>query len=85
MINHTNFISDNIRMLGMCERNRKITVIYCCDNKLELYKETMDVNDTAYGDMVISNDFRSGKTIVAVCEGEINIINSINNKLISHF
>jgi uncharacterized protein (TIGR02922 family) len=72
-------------MLIMCEANRKITVIYCCDDELELYRETMDVNNNAYGDMVIPKDFRSGKTIVAVCEGEINILNSIDNKLVANF
>ena len=69
----------------MSEANRKITVIYCCDNKLELYRETMDVNDNSYGDMVIPKDFRAGKTIVAVCEGEINILNSVDNKLVANF
>ena len=69
----------------MSEARRKITVIYCCDTALEIFRETMDVNNDAYGDMVIPKDFRSGKTIVAVCEGEINILNSINNKLVANF
>ena len=72
-------------MLKMSEANRKITVIYCCDNELELFKETMDINDNSYDGIVIPKDFRSGKTIVAVCEGEINILNSIDNKLVANF
>tara|TARA_B110000881_G_C18082703_1_gene274354 strand:+ start:173 stop:382 length:210 start_codon:yes stop_codon:yes gene_type:complete len=69
----------------MCKSNRKITVIYCCDNKLELYRETMNANDNSHGKTVIPEDFSDGKTIVAICEGDVNILNSINDKLVTHF
>ncbi len=35
--------------------------------------------------MVIPESFKEGKTIVALCAGEVDIINSIGNKLTVDF
>lgn len=69
----------------MSEVNREVTVIYCSDDDLELYqkKHSFEVND--YGDMVIPPDFKEGKTIVALCDGDIKILNSIGDRLISQY
>lgn len=69
----------------MSEAKRKVTVIYCCDDDLSLYRKTRSFNLNAYGDMIIPQDFKRGKTIVAVCEGEIDVINSIGDRLIAEF
>ncbi len=69
----------------MCEAQRKVTVIYCCDGELELYRKTRNFNLNTYGDMIIPQEFKRGKTIVALCEGEVDIINSIGDKLTPHF
>jgi len=69
----------------MSEAQRKVTVIYCCDDDLSLYRKTRSFNLNAYGDMIIPQDFKRGKTIVAVCDGEINVINSIGDKLVEEF
>jgi uncharacterized protein (TIGR02922 family) len=69
----------------MSEAKRKVTVIYCCDDDLSLYRKTRSFNLNAYGDMIIPQDFKRGKTIVAVCDGEINVINSIGDKLVEEF
>lgn len=69
----------------MSEAQRKVTVIYCCDDDLSLYRKTRSFNLNAYGDMIIPQDFKRGKTIVAVCDGEINVINSIGDKLVAEF
>ena len=69
----------------MSEAKRKVTVIYCCDDDLAMYRKTQSFNLNAYGDMFIPQDFKRGKTIVAVCEGEVDIINSVGDKLIGEY
>ena len=69
----------------MSEAKRKVTVIYCCYDDLAMYRKTQSFNLNAYGDMIIPQDFKRGKTIVAVCEGEVDIINSVGDKLIGEY
>ena len=69
----------------MTDATRKVTVIYCCDDDLALYRKTQSFNLNAYGDMVIPHDFKRGKTIVAVCEGEVDVINSVGDKLVQEY
>ncbi|WP_019026342.1 TIGR02922 family protein [Colwellia piezophila] len=66
----------------MSETARKVTVIYCCDNDIAMYTKTQTFKLNAYGDMIIPQDFKRGKTIVALCEGEINFINTVGDKLV---
>ncbi len=69
----------------MSEAKRKVTIIYCCDNDLAMYRKTQVFNLNAYGDMIIPQDFKRGKTIVAVCDGEINIINSVGDRVVEEY
>lgn len=69
----------------MSEGKRTVTVIYCCDGDLALYNITQSFNLNDYGDMIIPQDFKRGKTIVAVCAGEIDIINSVGDKLVTEY
>jgi uncharacterized protein (TIGR02922 family) len=69
----------------MGEAKRKVTVIYCCDDDLAIYRKTQSFNLNAYGDMIIPQDFKRGKTIVAMCDGDIDIINSVGDKLVDEY
>ena len=69
----------------MSQATRTVTVIYCCDGQLELFRETQSFNLNAYGDMIIPERYKRGKTIVAVCEGEVEILNSIGDRLIAEY
>jgi uncharacterized protein (TIGR02922 family) len=69
----------------MTDTTRKVTVIYRCDDDLSLYRKTQSFNLNVYGDMVIPHDFKRGKTIVAVCEGEVDVINSVGDKLVREY
>ena len=69
----------------MSKAKRKVTVIYCCDDDLAMYRKTQNFNLNAYGDLIIPQDFKRGKTIVALCEGEVDIINSVGDKLIGAY
>ncbi|RHW77535.1 TIGR02922 family protein [Colwellia sp. RSH04] len=67
----------------MSEAKRVVTVIYCSDSDLGLFrkKQSFAVND--FGEMIIPQDFKQGKTIVALCDGDVNILNSIGDRLVS--
>ncbi|MBU2869224.1 TIGR02922 family protein [Colwellia sp. E2M01] len=69
----------------MEQTKRIVTVIYCCDNDLMIYRKTQSFNLNDYGDMIIPQHFKRGKTIVAVCAGEINVLNSVGDKLIAEY
>lgn len=69
----------------MSEVKKKVTVIYCCDEELTMYRKIQNFKINAYGDMIIPQDFQKGKTIVALCEGEIDILNSDGDKLVSEY
>ena len=69
----------------MCEDKRKVTVIYCCDDDIAIYRKTQNFNLNIYGDMLIPQDFKRGKTIVAVCDGDINVTNSLGDKLVDGY
>ncbi|OUR84434.1 TIGR02922 family protein [Colwellia psychrerythraea] len=69
----------------MCEDKRKVTVIYCCDDDIAIYRKTQNFNLNIYGDMIIPQDFKRGKTIVAVCDGDINVTNSLGDKLVDGY
>lgn len=69
----------------MSEAKRKVTVIYCCDEELTMYRKIHTFNLNGYGDMIIPQDFKRGKTIVAVCEGEIDILNTDGDRLVEEY
>ena len=69
----------------MCEAKRTVTIIYCCEGELELFRDTRKFNLNVYGDMIIPDKYKRGKTIVAICEGEIKILNSIGERLTSQY
>ena len=37
------------------------------------------------GRVIISSAFREGKSIVAVCDGEVEILNRIGDRILSNF
>ncbi len=71
--------------VNVSETNRKVTVIYCSDYDLSLYRKTKTFKLDAYGKLIIPSQFTVGKTIVAMCDGEVDIINTIGDKLVSPY
>ena len=62
---------------------RKVTIIYYCDDGLELHHKakTFDQNDE--GRVIIPQAFKEGKSIIAVCDGEIEILNKVGDRILS--
>ena len=70
-----------------CQHNspssKEVTIIYYCDSSLELKHEVLTLTQNSAGRVIISDNFKKNKSIVAVCDGEINILNKIGDRIIS--
>ena len=60
---------------------RTVTIIYYCDNSLELMHHVGKFPQNASGRVIISNEFKDEKSIIAVCEGEILILNKVGDRI----
>ena len=63
--------------------SKVVTIIYYCDSSLELKHQVLTLTQNASGRVIISDKFKKNKSIVAVCDGEINILNKIGDRIIS--
>lgn len=59
-----------------------ITVIYYCDSSLELKHHVGEFVKTAQGRVLIPDAFKKNKSIVAICAGEVNILNKIGDRIL---
>ncbi|PCI61866.1 MAG: TIGR02922 family protein [Gammaproteobacteria bacterium] len=59
----------------------KVTVIFYNDVSLELLHETHDFHQNAEGRVILPQAFKEGKSIIAVCEGEIEILNKLGDRI----
>jgi uncharacterized protein (TIGR02922 family) len=60
---------------------RTVTIIYYCDNSLELMHYVGKFPQNASGRVIISKEFKDEKSIIAVCEGEILILNKVGDRI----
>ena len=60
---------------------RTVTVIYYCDTSLELLHETRKFEQNIHGRVILPDDFKDGKSIIAVCDGEIKILNKLGDRI----
>ncbi|PCI53058.1 MAG: TIGR02922 family protein [Gammaproteobacteria bacterium] len=67
----------------MSTLQRKVTIIYYSDDGLELHHEVKIFKQNDAGRVVIPQSFKEGKSIIAVCDGEIEILNKIGDRILS--
>lgn len=60
-----------------------VTIIYYNDNCLELKHEVKRYPKNVSGRVIIPQEFKEDKSIVAVCLGEITIINKVGDRVMS--
>ena len=60
-----------------------VTIIYYGDNSLELHHEVKNYPQNGAGRVIIPQEFKEDKSIIAVCLGEITIINKIGDRVIA--
>lgn len=59
-----------------------VTIIYYHEKSLELRNEVRSFPMTKKGRVVIPEVFKKGKSIVAVCEGKIQILNRLGDRIL---
>lgn len=67
----------------MSTLQRKVTIIYYSDDGLELHHKVRIFEQNEQGRVVIPQAFKEGKSIIAVCDGEIEILNKIGDRILS--
>jgi uncharacterized protein (TIGR02922 family) len=66
----------------MADKLHQVTVIFYNEQSLELMHETHDFAQNEQGRVILPAEFKEGKSIVAVCEGEIQILNKLGDRII---
>jgi uncharacterized protein (TIGR02922 family) len=61
----------------------EITIIYYEDHSLELKHDVQSFEKNTHGRVVIPPDYKNGKSIIAVCLGEITIMNKVGDRIIA--
>ena len=59
------------------------TVIYCVDDSLEIQHVAKQFAVRENGRVVIPESFKDGKIIIAVCEGNVPVLNKLGDRLYS--
>lgn len=59
-----------------------VTVIYYSDNSLALQHDTKEFTIGPSGRVVLPDDYRKGKSIIAICEGAVNILNKVGERVL---
>jgi len=60
--------------------SRLVTIIYYNDLSLELMYEVCTFPQSINGRVIIPENFKQQKSIVAVCNGEVEILNKIGDR-----
>jgi uncharacterized protein (TIGR02922 family) len=60
---------------------RLVTIIYYSDISLELMHEVKTFPQGKNGRVILSDKFKADKSIIAVCDGEITILNKIGDRV----
>ena len=63
-------------------RIKKVTVIYYNDTSLELLHDITAFNQNGEGRVIMPDSYKEGKSIVAVCDGEVNILNKMGDRIL---
>jgi uncharacterized protein (TIGR02922 family) len=67
----------------MTSLQRKVTIIYYKDDGLELHHKVKTFEQNTEGRVIIPTLFKQGKSIIAVCDGEVDILNKVGDRILS--
>jgi len=60
-----------------------VTIIYYCDSSLELKHQVIAAEKNQSGRVIIPQTFKENKSIIAVCNGDIKILNKMGDRIIA--
>ena len=61
---------------------KKVTVFYYENISLELNVSTDDYPYNESGRVIIPDEFKENRSIIAVCEGEVNVLNKVGDRVL---
>jgi uncharacterized protein (TIGR02922 family) len=67
----------------MSKQQRIVTIIYYNDDGLELHHKVKSFKQNDEGRVIIPQSYKTGKSIIAVCDGEIEILNKVGDRILS--
>lgn len=62
-------------------KQRTVTILFYDIHSLELKHEVAMFPQKELGRVIISDDFKKNKSIIAVCDGEISVLNKIGDRI----
>ncbi|NRA55826.1 MAG: TIGR02922 family protein [Gammaproteobacteria bacterium] len=57
------------------------TIIYSCNNSITISHEILNISVEVGKRVIIPDDFKKDKIIIAVCEGEVNVLNTLGERI----
>jgi len=60
---------------------KTVTLLYYCDNDLMLHHKTIDLPTSDAGRVIIPEHLKLGRSIIAVCEGKVEILNKLGERI----
>ncbi len=74
---------EELKEYNMQQSLTQVTIIYYHVESLELLHEVKSFPKNHQGRVVIPDEFKEGKSIIAVCQGEITILNKVGDRIMS--
>jgi len=64
-------------------QRRTVTVIYYREGSLELVHEVLEFEENVNGRVIIPELYKEHKSIIAVCNGKVDILNKVGDRILS--
>lgn len=61
---------------------RQVTIIYYENASLELMHQVISLPENESGRVIIPEIFKQDRSIIAVCDGEVKILNKIGDRIL---
>jgi len=59
----------------------KATILFYEDMDLTLHHETHELPTSRTGRVIIPDNLKEGRSIIAVCDGEVNVLNKLGERI----
>lgn len=66
------------------DKEKTVTVIYYSDESLELLHSVCTCPLDELGRVTLDEAFKVGKSIIAICDGEVDILNKTGERILPH-
>lgn len=60
---------------------KEVTIIYYNDHSMELMHDFKRFPQSGEGRVLVPEEYKKGKSILVVCEGNINILNKLGERI----